>query len=117
MTRAIVTVHLPTHRRHSLETYGEDARRVGEVYDENVGEYMRFLGRLARECGFDLRTDNKAVDPVFTIDERDHEAKKAAHRWLETVPDLWEWLSDASAAPRHRGARPDEFTALVREPR
>lgn len=115
MSRAIITVHRPTHRRHSLATYGEDSRRVGETYDANIGEYLRFLARLGRECEFELRTDSMDVDPAFTIDEHDRDGKKAAHRWLETIPDLWEWLSDASAPPRRRGARPDEFSALLRE--
>lgn len=93
MDRAIITIHLPTHRRQSLAAYGEDPRRVGEVYDDHIGRYVAFLQEKARAEGFELRTDNKDLDPPYTIDERAHDDKKAAHAWLQGVPDLWEWIT------------------------
>jgi hypothetical protein len=93
MDRAIITVHLPTHRRASLEAYGESPRQVGEVYDQHIGRYVEFLRQKAREEGFRIETDNKDLDPVYSIEERDREQKKAAHDWLRGQPDLWEWIT------------------------
>lgn len=93
MNRATITIHLPTHRRESLKAYGESWRMLDEVYDGNIGHYVDFLRRQGRERGFKVRTDQKDVDPVFTIDERDRQQKKAAHEWLEGLPDLWEWIT------------------------
>ena len=93
MNRATITIHIPSHKRQSLREYGDSWRMLDEVYDANVGHYMDFLRRQGRDRGFKVRTDNKDVDPVFTIDERGHREKKEAHRWLEEVPDLWEWLT------------------------
>jgi hypothetical protein len=93
MDRATITIHLPTHRRESLRAYGESPRKVGEVYDDNIGAYVEYVQRLAHENGFEVRTDNRDLDPVYSIDERDHDGKKAAHRWLQGLPDLWEWIT------------------------
>lgn len=93
MDKAIITIHIPSHRRASLKAYGESWRMLDQVYDTHVGHYMDFLRRQGRDRGFKVRTDNKDVDPVFTIDERGRPEKKAAHQWLEEVPDLWEWLT------------------------
>lgn len=93
MTRATITIHLPTHKRESLKAYGDNWRAIDEAYEGNIGHYVDFLRRQGRELGFQVRTDQKDVDPVFTIDERDRQQKKAAHDWLERVPDLWEWIT------------------------
>ena len=93
MSRATITFHLPTHRRESIRAYGESWRMLDEVYDARIGHYMEFLRRQGRERGFDVRTDRNDVKPVYTIEERDHAQKKAAHEWLQGVPDLWEWLT------------------------
>jgi hypothetical protein len=93
MNRATITIHLPTHKRESLKAYGDSWRLIDEVYDANVGHYVDFLRRQGRERGFRVRTDQKDVDPVFTIEERDRQQKKAAHEWLEGLPDLWEWIT------------------------
>lgn len=66
---------------------------LDEVYDGNIGHYLEFLRRQGRERGFQVRTDQRDVDPVFTIEERDRQQKKAAHEWLEGLPDLWEWIT------------------------
>lgn len=111
MPRAIITVHLPTHRRQTLEAYGESLRRVGEVYDQNVGGYMKFLARLAGESGFEIRTDNRDLDPVYTIDEFSHDDKKAARRWLDAAPDLWEWITQETP-PQPPGTDRFHFSLL-----
>lgn len=111
MARAIVTVHLPTHRRQSLEAYGESPRQIGEAYDKHIGDYLVFLGRLARECDFDLRTDRQDLGPVYTIDEMSHDDKKRAHRWLEALPDIWEWITEETP-PRQRGWSAQDFPLL-----
>lgn len=93
MNRATITIHLPTHRRATLKAYGESWRMLDEVYDGNIGHYVDFLRRQGRERGFRVRTDQKDVDPVFSIEERDHRQKKEAHEWLRGLPDLWEWIT------------------------
>ena len=93
MDRAVITIHLPTHRRVALDAYGESPRRVGEVYDDHIGRYVEFLRAQGRAAGFRVETDQKNLDPVYSIDELDHEQKKAAHAWLREMPDLWEWLT------------------------
>ena len=93
MQRATITIHLPTHRRESLKAYGESWRLIDEIYDGNIGSYVDFLRRQGRELGYDIRTDQRDVDPVYTIEERNHQEKKQAHDWLEQIPDLWEWIT------------------------
>lgn len=93
MDRATITIHLPTHRRQSIEAYGESWRMLDQVYNSNIGHYVDFLRRQGRERGFQVRTDQRDVDAPFTIEERDRQQKKAAHEWLREVPDLWEWIT------------------------
>ena len=93
MDRATITIHLPTHRRRTIQSYGESWRLLDEVYDGNIGHYVDFLRRQGRERGFSVRTDQRDVDPVYTIDERDRAQKKAAKEWLDGLPDLWEWIT------------------------
>jgi hypothetical protein len=93
MQRATITIHLPTHRREALRAYGESWRMLDEIYDGNIGSYVDFLRRQGRELGFDVRTDQRETNPVFTIDERNRAEKKKAYEWLEGLPDLWEWIT------------------------
>ena len=94
MDRAIITIHLPTHRRDSLERYGAgDVVTVSQAYDRHIGDYVDFLKRQGRRDGFRVETDQHDLDPVFTIDERDHAQKKAAHDWIERLPDVWELIT------------------------
>lgn len=93
MDRATITIHLPTHRREAIKAYGGSSRQVDDVYDRRIGHYVEYLRRQGRERGFQVETDQRDVDTPFTIDERDHEQKKAAHEWLKQVPDLWEWIT------------------------
>ena len=93
MHRATITIHLPTHRREAIRSYGESWRMLDAVYDGHIGHYVEFLRRQGRELGFEVRTDKRDLEPIYTIDERSREEKKAAREWLEKVPDLWEWLT------------------------
>lgn len=93
MRKAVITLHLPAHRRASLRAYGESPRLVGEVYDRVIARYVKFLRGLARRQGYGLKVDSQDVRPVYEIAERDHRAKKAAHSWLLGLPDVWEWLT------------------------
>jgi hypothetical protein len=91
MERATVTFHLPCHRRTALKMQ-HDKREAETAYDANIGAYLRFLQEEGRKQGFTIATDQQEVDAVYAIEERDHAAKKAAHDWLETQPDIWNWL-------------------------
>lgn len=91
MDRATIIVHLPAHRRAALRIE-RDTREAAETYDAHIGAYIRYLQEEGREQGFNVTTDNQDVDAVFQIDERDHDAKKAAHDWLGTLPDIWNWI-------------------------
>jgi hypothetical protein len=94
MDRATITIHLPTHRRDSLERYGAgDVVTVSQAYDQHIGDYVDFLKRQGRRDGFRVVTDQHDLDPVYTIDESDRTQKKAAHDWLAGLPDLWEWIT------------------------
>jgi hypothetical protein len=92
MDRATIIFHLPTHRRAALQTQG-DSPTARAAYDGNIGGYVAFLQEQGREAGFRIQTDNKDLDPVYTIDERGHEDKKAARAWLDEQPDIWEWIT------------------------
>lgn len=93
MQRATITIHLPTHRREALRAYPDRSVTPEQGYDGNIGRYVEFLRAQGRQRGFEIRTDQRDVDPVFTIEESGHEQKKQAHDWLEAVPDFWEWLT------------------------
>lgn len=92
MERATITIHLPTHRRASLKPVG-NTQQASEAYDSHIGRYVEFLKTQARESGFRVETDHHDLDPVFSIEERDREQKKAAHAWLHRQPDVWEWIT------------------------
>ncbi|HVT36426.1 MAG TPA: hypothetical protein VHE37_12640 [Nevskiaceae bacterium] len=86
-----IIVHLPAHRRAALNIERDlDAPRT---YDRYIGEYIEFLRKEGIHAGFDLTTDERDDDKgIFTIDEMNHEAKRKAHAWLETQPDIWNWI-------------------------
>lgn len=92
MERAVITIHLPRHRHAALALQGE-TREAAEAYDANIGRYVDFLRDEARDAGYRILTDQRELDPVFTIDEQSHDDKKAARAWLEREPDIWEWLT------------------------
>jgi hypothetical protein len=92
-TQARIIIHLPVHRRATLEAYPDHSATPAEAYDENIGRYVDFLRREGDRRGFEVRTDQRETEPVYTLEERGHEQKKKAHDWLQGVPDFWEWLT------------------------
>lgn len=48
---------------------------------------------MRRSCRDRRRQD---FGPVFSIDESSHADKLAAHAWLESQPDIWNWMPSAS---------------------
>lgn len=91
MLHTVITLHAPEHRRRSL-TAERDTREAREAYDRNVGAYFEFLRREAVGQGWQLRIDQQDLNALITIDEVDHHQKKAAHAWLITQPDIWNWM-------------------------
>ncbi len=91
MDRTLITFHIPSHRRRALELQGASLE-AEQTYDANIGDYVRFLQAEAAKAGYAVASDKHDIDAVFTIDELDHQQKKAAHAWLETQPDLWNWI-------------------------
>lgn len=91
MARATITIHLPSHRRKSLKLQ-EPHPDAAEAYDANIGAYIRYLQDEAQRAGFTVDTDQRDLDQVYSIDEDDHESKKAAHDWLHSLPDIWNWI-------------------------
>jgi hypothetical protein len=91
MDRAIITFHLPTHREVALKMQ-IDKREAELAYDRAIGDYMRFLEEEGRKAGFRIQTDQRDFGPVYGIEGRDHDEEKAAHDWLDSQPDIWNWL-------------------------
>lgn len=91
MASATIIFHLPQHKRTALKLQ-ERTLEAEQTYDANIGAYMAFLQQEAAKAGFKLVTDNQDLPAVYAIDERDHGSKKAAHDWLETQPDIWNWI-------------------------
>lgn len=91
MERAVITMHLPRHKEQALRMQ-TDQRWADMTYDHNVADYIRWLDEQAQVHGFRVQSDARDVDAVLTIDERSHDDKKAAYAWLQTQPDIWNWL-------------------------
>ena len=90
---ATIVLHLPSYRRRALELTGERERRAAEqAYDANIGGYVDFLQQQARAAGFAVSTDQDDRDAAFSINERSRDDKKAAHDWLQSQPDIWNWM-------------------------
>jgi hypothetical protein len=91
MARATITIHLASHRSRALQLE-RNSTEAGEAYDANIGDYIRFLKAEAAKQDYLIKTSNSELPAVFEIEESDHAAKKAAHDWLETQPDIWNWI-------------------------
>jgi hypothetical protein len=91
MARATITIHLPSHRSRALQLEQNTTEAV-EAYDANIGDYLQFLKSEAAKQDYLLKTNSSDLPAVFAIEESDHAAKKAAHDWLETQPDIWNWI-------------------------
>ncbi|MGH8446806.1 MAG: hypothetical protein ACREVL_16160 [Solimonas sp.] len=94
MPRAIITIHLPSHRRTTLKIE-HDTREAQAAYDRQISAYIEFLKGEAQAAAFRVEADERDWGPVFSIDETNHDAKKAAHDWLNTQPDFWNWIPSA----------------------
>jgi hypothetical protein len=90
MARATITIHLPSHRSRALQIEQNTAEAV-DAYDANIGGYLKFLKDEAAKQDYAIKTDTSDLAAVYAIDA-DHESKKAAHDWLDTQPDLWNWI-------------------------
>ena len=94
MSKAIITIHLPSHRRTTLKIE-HDSHEAASAYDGQIHAYIQFLKSEAQAVGFRVEADERDWGPVFSIDETDHASKKAAHDWLNTQPDFWNWIPSA----------------------
>lgn len=91
MALATITIHLPSHRSRALQLEQNTPEAI-EAYDANIGAYVKFLKEEAAKQDYVVTTDHSELEGVFAIHETDHAAKKAAHDWLETQPDIWNWI-------------------------
>lgn len=94
MPRTLITIHLPSHRRTALKIE-HDTAEAGQVYDAQISRYIAFLHKEGESAGFAVNADDRDWGPIFSITETDHADKKAAHDWLNTQPDFWNWIPSA----------------------
>ncbi|NKF23692.1 hypothetical protein [Solimonas marina] len=94
MPHTIITVHLPTHRRAALKIENDSAEAT-IAYDGQIQAYIAFLREEAEKIGMRVEADERDWGPIFSIAETDHASKKAAHDWLNTQPDFWNWIPSA----------------------
>ncbi|HEY9547063.1 MAG TPA: hypothetical protein VIR56_13720 [Solimonas sp.] len=94
MPRTIITIHLPSHRRTTLKTENDSAE-AGHAYDAQISGYLAFLRSEGERAGFTVESDDRDWGPIFSIAETDHVDKKAAHDWLNTQADFWNWIPSA----------------------
>lgn len=90
MPTATITIHLPSHRSRALQIEQNTPEAI-EAYDANIGDYIQFLKDEAAKQGYAIKADTSDLDAVYAIDS-DHAGKKAAHDWLDTQPDIWNWI-------------------------
>lgn len=94
MPRTMITIHLPSHRRTTLKIEQQTAE-AEQVYDKQISGYVAFLRSEGERAGFAVESDDRDWGPIFSITETDHSDKKAAHDWLNTQPDFWNWIPSA----------------------
>jgi hypothetical protein len=94
MPRTLITIHLPSHRRATLKIE-RDTAEAAQAYDAQIAAYLAFLRSEGEKAGFGVDADERDWGPVFSIAETDHDGKKAAHDWLDTQPDFWNWIPSA----------------------
>jgi hypothetical protein len=91
MATATITIHLPAYRQRALRLQS-DPHEAEPVYDGNIGDYIRYLKDEATKAGYTLVTDESDQGHAYSMEAGDHDAKKAAHDWLDTLPDIWNWI-------------------------
>ena len=92
--RATIVINLPAHRRRALELVNEGLV-AEQAYDKSIGGYIDFLRQQADDVGYIVQTSQDDQQAVFRLDETSHQDKKAAHDWLESLPDIWNWMPSA----------------------
>lgn len=92
--RTTIVINLPAHRQRALELVNEGLV-AEQAYDKNIGGYIEFLRQQAEGEGYVVQTSQDDQQPVFRLDEISHDDKKAAHDWLESLPDIWNWMPSA----------------------
>ena len=89
--KATITFHLPQHRETALKIEN-NKREAVEAYDANLSTYLRFLEAEADKNGYVLTSNTQEGPSVYSIDAANHDLKTAAHDWLDTQPDIWNWI-------------------------
>lgn len=90
MSKATITLHLAGYRARALKLQS-DPREAEPAYDDNIEGYLQFLKQEAAKAGYALTTDHGELS-AYSIQAADHDAKRAAHDWLDTQPDIWNWM-------------------------
>jgi hypothetical protein len=91
MAKATITIHQPAYRDRALQLQS-DPREAAPAYDASIGDYLHYLKEHAEPAGYALRADEADLGSAYSIDAADHDSKKAAHDWLDTLPDIWNWI-------------------------
>ncbi len=94
MKLATIRIHLDHHRQRALQIEAGN-RDAPAAYDANIGAYLHYLKEQAQQHGFAIVSDgasSSGSSAIFEIIEADHASKKAAHDWLESQPDIWNWI-------------------------
>lgn len=85
-----IRLHLPAHRRRTLQLQ-TDQPAAEAAYDRHIGAYVRYLREEAVAAGYTLEADSQDAPEAFS-DPHGREGTGAAHDWLHTLPDLWNWI-------------------------
>ncbi|MCX7178734.1 MAG: hypothetical protein NTX56_08175 [Proteobacteria bacterium] len=85
-----IVIHLMSHRRRALELQS-DAREAEVAYDDNISAYIEFLREEAAGAGYSLTADDRDHSTATSY-HGDASTQKAAHDWLHTLPDIWNWI-------------------------
>lgn len=85
-----ITLHLRAYRERALMLQPE-RREAETAYDANIRDYLHYLTDEAAKVGYTLTTDHG--DSIeYSIHAPSHDEKQAAHDWLATLPDIWNWI-------------------------
>ncbi|WP_295683517.1 hypothetical protein [uncultured Nevskia sp.] len=90
MTDVTITLHLNAYRERALSLQPE-RREAEEAYDANYRDYVNYLTDEAAKAGYALSTDH-GDSTAYSIHAPSHDTKQAAHDWLATLPDIWNWI-------------------------
>jgi len=90
MTDVTITVHLNAYRERALMLQPE-LREAEAAYDANIHAYIEYLNKEAASAGYALTTDHGDA-AAYSIHAPTDDAKTAAHDWLATLPDIWNWI-------------------------